>query len=328
MPQASYASKRAPKSLPKNGYPRQSTPETNKKRNLDMSSKGKHPRKYDNHPPSDRKRRASTSSVSSVSAVSSLEDLSEEDDSEEDADDEQEPAVRAPSYSRRNIKANRQLKNKKRRVSQNDSDDSDSDSDSDVYAGVDYISDAEDEEQDMEKMEEMVIMESERTPRAIPSSEFNDDSWTTNAFDDNMFLPAASFFDEENLYTAMDTFGEPGVASEAVETPATRRVHFEERSDSSSDSDSHTDDDIPGDFLQQDSLDPQLRRMIENDNENYQRSHRRQSEEIFGDIDFGHGNIYHVESEGSSAGSLSGYESMMIFDMYSVSLLLTQLERR
>jgi len=301
-------------------------------RNLDISPKGNQPRKSDNGRLSDRKRRASSSSVSSVSSVSSLEDLSEEgDDSEEDADDEQEPAVRAPSYSRRrDNKAGRQpTRTKRRRVLNNDSSDgSDSESSDDVYAGVDYITDAEDEEQEMEKMEEMMIMESEKTQRPLPSSEFNDEPWSTHAFDDNMFLPAASFFDEEHLYSAMDTFGEPDVTSEAVETPVARRVHFEERSDSSSDSDSHTDDDIPGDFLQQDSLDPQLRRMIENDNENYRRHHRRQSEEIFGDIDYGHGNIYHVESEGSSEGSLSGYESMMIGYSHLVSILLTHLKRR
>jgi hypothetical protein len=121
----------------------------------------------------------------------------------------------------------------------------------------------------------------------------------------------------------MDAFGEPEKTSEAVETPVARRVHFEERSDSSSDSDSHTDDEIPGDFLQQDSLDPQLRRMIENDHESYRTNHRRQSEEIFGDADYGHGNIYHVESEGSSEGSLSGYESMMTGHRHFCSVLLT-----
>jgi hypothetical protein len=124
-----------------------------------------------------------------------------------------------------------------------------------------------------------------------------------------MILPAASFFDEEQLYSAMETFGETDMASEAVETPVARRVHFEERSDSSSDSDSHSDDEIPSDFLQQDALDPQLRRMIENDNHEYHRSHRQKSEEMYGDADYGHGNIYHVESEGTSEGSLSGYET-------------------
>lgn len=310
-------------------------------RNLDSSPKANQ-RKVANAQPSDRKRRASSSSVSSVSSVSSLEDLSDEaDDSEEDADDEQEPAVRAPSYGRRrDNKAGRQpAVNKRRRVLDDDSSDSSDgnddidandsdDSSDDVYAGVDYITDAEDEDQDVEKLEEMIIVESEKTNRPLPSSGFDDDGWAINSFDDHMFLPAASFFDEEHLYSAMDTFGEPEVTSEAVETPVTRRVHFEERSDSSSDSDSHSDDDIPGDFLQQDSLDPQLRRMIENDNENYQRNTRRQSEEMFGDADYGHGSIYHVESDGSSEASLSGYESMIIGHSYCVLLLLTPLKRR
>ena len=260
-----------------------------------MSPKANQSRKLANSQPSDRKRRASSSSVSSVSSVSSLGDLSDE------ADDEQEPAVRAPSYGRRrDNKAGRQPAiNKRRRVLNDTSDSSDADdaddsddSSDDVYAGVDYITDAEDEDQDVEKMEEMMIVESEKTHRPLPSTGFAEDQWAINSFDDHMFLPAASFFDEEHLYSAMDTFGEPQVTSEAAETPVARRVHFEERSDSSSDSDSHSDDDIPGDFLQQDSLDPQLRRMIENDNENFQRNTRRQSEEMFGDADYGHGSIY------------------------------------
>lgn len=297
-------------------------------RNLDMS------RKASNVTSADRKRRASSSSVSSVSSVSSLGDLSEEGDDSEDADDEEEPAVRAPSYSRRrDNKTGRQPANtKRRRVLTDDSSDSSDandsdDSSDDVYAGVDYITDAEDEEQDVEKMEEMMIMESEKINHPMSSTGFTDDQWAISSFDNHMLLPAASFFDEEHLYSAMDTFGEPEVASEAVETPMPRRVHFEDRSDSSSDSDSHSDDEIPGDFLQQDSLDPQLRRMIENDNENLQRSHRRQSEEMFGDADYGHGSIYHVESDGSSEGSLSGYESMELGHSCYVSFLLTLFQK-
>lgn len=265
--------------------------------------------------------------------------MSEEaDESEDDADDEEDrPLAQAPSYGRRRPNTSRKTgrqpaKIKRRRVSDDEyhfgSDGSDSvDSSDDIYAGVDYISDGNDEEQDMEKLEEMIIMdESER--RILPPPQTNDSQWNSSEiFGDSMFLPAASFFDEEQLYTAMDTFGETDMASEAVETPIARRVHFEERSDSSSDSESHTDDEIPGDFLQQDSLDPQLRRMIENDHENH-RSHRRQSEEMFGDADYGHGNIYHVESEGPSEGSLSGYESMMAtYLMYRVYMLMPPFQR-
>ncbi|KAJ5888607.1 hypothetical protein N7495_008648 [Penicillium taxi] len=304
MPQSNhYGSKRAPKGSAK-------TP-------LEVSlNNGGQSKKSSKTNPFDRKRRASSSSVSSVSSVSSLEDLSDEADaSEDDADDEEDrPLAHVLACNRRQTKSRKPVKSKKRRFTKNEdsdgqfgSDASDSEEGSDdVYAAVDYITD-EDEEQDLEKMEERVIMESERSSRILPTSETVD--WqSAEVFGDSMFLPAASFFDDEHLYSAMDPFGETDLVSEAVETPAARRVHFEERSDSSSDSESHTDDEIPGDFLQQDSLDPQLRRMIESDNDHH-RSHRRQSEELYGDADYGHSNIYHVESDGSSEGSLSGYES-------------------
>lgn len=303
-------------------------------RHLDMSSKAANQARKPANVRSggkksfDRKRRASSSSVSSVSSVSSLEEMSEEgDDSEDDADDEEDrPLAKVSSYARRRDnarKAGRQpAKSKRRRITDEDfggrlnSDANESDDSSDdVYAAVDYITDADDEEQDVEKLEEMMIMQSERDHRVLPTSENVEDQWNgSEMFGDSMLLPAASFFDEEQLYRAMDTFGETDMASEAIETPVPRRVHFEERSDSSSDSDSHTDDEIPSDFLQQDSLDPQLRRMIENDNNNnsnHRRSHRRQSEELFGDTDYGHSNIYHAESDGTSEGSLSGYESTL-----------------
>jgi hypothetical protein len=280
-----------------------------------------------------RKRRSSSTSVSSVSSVSSLEELSEEsDDSEDDGDDEEDrPLARAPSYGRRQgktHKAGRQpTQNKRRLVSDEEYDDHISsdggdsdDSSDDIYAAVDYITDGDDEDRDVEKLEEIMIMESENEHRVLPTSEGVD--WVNSGtFEDHMILPTASFFDEEHLYSAMDAFGETDFASEAVETPMPRRVHFEERSESSSDSDSHTDDEIPSDFLQQDSLDPQLRRMIESDNEMH-RSHRRQSEELYGDADYGHGNIYHVESDGgSSKGSLSGYESMQA-DLFDIPVFM------
>lgn len=327
MPQRShYSSKQTHQTSAKTSNARAATPESNIMRHLDITPKAlaqskKSANSRSGGPgSSDRKRRASSSSVSSVSSVSSLEDLSEEaDESEDDADDEEDRPL-ALSYGRRHPttsrKTGRQPAKKKRRRASDDeydfgSDGSDSiDSSDDIYAGVDYISDG-DDEQDMEKLEEMMILD-ESEHRILPPSETNDSQWhSSEVFGDSMLLPAASFFDEEQLYTAMDIFGETDMASEAVETPVARRVHFEERSDSSSDSESHTDDEIPGDFLQQDSLDPQLRRMIENDHEHH-RSHRRQSEEMYGDADYGHGSIYHVESEGTSEGSLSGYESTLV----------------
>lgn len=349
MPQSNpYASKKAPKGSSKTVRP--STPDANILRQLDLSPQTANQNKKQSHGrmggqnSSGRKRRASTSSVSSVSSVSSIDDLELEgglsddlDDSEDDADDEEDrPRAVAPSYGRRQStsrKTGRQpAKSKRRRVSDDEdsdshfiSDPSDSEESSDdVYAAVDYITDGDDEEGDVEKLEELMIMESENKHRVLPSSEISESQWVgTEMFGDSMLLPAASFFDEEQLYSAMEAFGETDVASEAVETPVARRVHFEERSDSSSDSDSHSDDEIPGDFLQQDALDPQLRRMIENDNNNdYYRSHRQKSEEMYGDADYGHGNIYHVESEGTSEGSLSGYESMLAVHSQFCSVLI------
>lgn len=216
---------------------------------------------------------------------------------------------------------------------QKSSGDNDSeDSSDDVYAAVDYISDGDDDEDhDVEKLEELLIVESEDENdfngilTASTVSVANSHDWAgPNVFDDHMLLSAASFFDEEQLYTAMEAFGETDLASEtAVETPVPRRVHFEEDSDSSSDSDSHTEDEIPSDFLQQDSLDPQLRRMIENDNETYS-NRRRQSDELFAESDYGHSNIYHVESDAVSEESeSSGYESMQTPMEVELNLMLT-----
>ncbi|KAF4154991.1 hypothetical protein CNMCM6936_005542 [Aspergillus lentulus] len=275
----------------------------------------------------DHKRRASSSSISSVSSVSSIEALSDDaNESEEDADDEKEqPAVCGPSYGRRDKGRKSGMKStarKRVRLSVDDgydgqrsSDESDSyESSDDVYAAVDDISDGDDEDQDVEILEELLIVESEDehdVDDVFKTSTVSElDLAGTNTFEDHMLLSAASFFDEDQLYSAMETFGETDFASEAAaETPMPRRVHFEEDSDSSSDSDSHTEDEIPSDFLQQDSLDPQLRRMIENDNENYS-SRRRQSDELFAESDYGHSNIYHVESDAVSEGSeSSGYET-------------------
>ncbi|KAL3466161.1 hypothetical protein BJX64DRAFT_250990 [Aspergillus heterothallicus] len=274
---------------------------------------------------SDRKRRASSSTVSSLSSVTSMEALSDEANDSEDADDEDDqPILLTPSYGNRSRKAG--MKSTKRAKTttavlddESDQDISDGpdldDSSDDVYAAVDYISDGDDEDQDVEILEELLIVESEDEHdfgSALNSGVSDTHDWAgPTVFNDDMLLSAAPFFDEHQLYSAMEAFGETDVASEtAVETPVPRRVHFEEDSDSSSDSDSYTEDEIPSDFLHQDSLDPQLRRMIESDNEAVRRSSRRQSDEIYADSDYGHSNIYHVESDAAaSEGSSSGYET-------------------
>lgn len=281
----------------------------------------------------DRKRRAS---VSSVSSVSSIGESDGENDSEDDADDEEEPAaVRAPSYSHRREKALKAgRRSKKMRLFDDDffksGDEHDSDGSlDDVYAAVDYITDDDNEEHNVEKLEELLIVQSEDEQRfggmMAASDAGNTDQWAgAEAFNDHMLLSGASFFDDEHLYGAMDTFGETGFASEAAaETPVPRHVHFEDH-DSSSDSDSHTEDEIPSDFLHQDSLDPQLRRMIESDNDT-NRNRRRQSDETFGDADYGHGNIYHAESDAVSEGG-SGYESMSLGTCPPLTCMLTDFQ--
>lgn len=289
-----------------------------------------------------RKRKSSISSDSGVSSVSAVEGFSGDEDESEDADDEEDqPAKSAPSYGSNKRKARKaghktgsRLAERKKMKFADDQDDgyegqqssSEDDSD-DGYAAVDDITDADDEEQIVEKLEEQMIVESENEHSLDSILEVSDapdaDEWGgLGSIDDNMLFSTASFFDEEQLYSALDTIGETDMTSEAVETPAPRRVHFDE-SDSSSDSDQtptvSTDDEIPSDFLHQDSLDPRLRRMIENDTDPFSGPNQR-FDDIFGDFDFGQtGNIYHAESDAISDES-SGYESMYRTCMQSLIL--------
>lgn len=278
---------------------------------LHLDSKTPYSPRPKSGPLNNRKR----NSVSSVSSVSSIELDDGANDSDEDADDEEEPpAFRASSYGGKTRKAGGH-KSKKLRLSDDDhrksGDENDSDGSlDDVYAAVDDITDDDNEEQDVEKLEELMIVESEESRASRAAAEVGNTGWAhAGSFNDHMLLSADPFFDEEQLYGTLDAFAEPGLAEEAPETSVPRHVHFEE-ADSSSDSDSHTEDEIPSDFLHQDSLDPQLRRMIEHDSVTTGRR-RRQSDETFGDSDYGRGNIYHVESDAVSEGS-SGYESMFV----------------
>jgi hypothetical protein len=277
-----------------------------------------------------RKRKPSFSSISTISSVSGFEeDDQDEADSEASSDEDDESAHRAPSYGGKSriggrktgSKIKSSLSIKKRKLSYDEGyegqQSSAGDSDSD-YAAVDEISD-DDEDIDVEKLEEQMILESEseghKVDTTFSTTDGHDaDEWAGfGSFDDHILFSTEPLL-EDHLYSAMETFGETDFTSEAVETPVQRHVHFvvEENdadSDSSSDSrDGSTDDEIPGDFLQQDSLDPTLRRMIDND---YDTGSNQRYEDIFGESDFSHpANIYHVESDAVSNGS-SGYESML-----------------
>ncbi|KAL2001402.1 hypothetical protein VTN02DRAFT_1808 [Thermoascus thermophilus] len=347
MPHSNSQSPRhSPKNALKNSRMRSSTPDTPRASNSTAyvsaspgRSANRTPTKSKGvtlgHLSDNRKRKPSISSDSSVSSVSAVEGFSGDEDDSEDADDEGEdqPAESAPSYGSnkdKGRKAGRKtgspLAGRKKMRFADDLDDgyegqqsSGEDSSDDGYGAVDDITDAEDEEQDVEKLEEQMIVESENEHTLGSLMEVSDapdaDEWVgLDAIDNNLLFSTASFFDEDQLYSTLEMFGETDMASEAVDTPAQRRVHFEESDSSSSSSDSDQTptvssyDDIPSDFLQQDSLDPQLRRMIENDHDPFS-GPSLHYDDVFGELDFGHtGNIYHAESDAISDES-SGYET-------------------
>lgn len=230
-----------------------------------------------------------------MASTSKLEDSSDlSDDSDDDADDDDGHHVnrKGSKYVSRSTNHDRHGYNE---------DESDSD---DGYEAVDDITDGDEEDQNVEEAEELMIMESEKA--GVPGNAFD----STLFAEDGMFLPSENILDDEQLYAAMETFGESedGASDAAEETPVPRHVHFQESDSSTSDSDPPTEDELPGDFLQQDSLDPQLQQMIENDNDN-RANHLAPSDDVFGDSDYGNANIYHLESDAESSGS-SGYESM------------------
>ncbi|OAX84558.1 hypothetical protein ACJ72_01077 [Emergomyces africanus] len=183
----------------------------------------------------------------------------------------------------------------------------------DGYEAVNDVSDADDEEQEIELMEEELILDSEyehdlKTVTSAFASGVPDEWLGLDDLENRPLYSTGSFFEDEQLFLQsgnIDAVEEDALASATVDVPA-RRVHFAE-SDESSDSDKTTDDELMSDFLQQDALDPDLRRMIENDAEPVR---RQISSELLVPQDFYDlpGNIYHVETE-SSVASSSGYES-------------------
>ncbi|KAM5437806.1 hypothetical protein MferCBS31731_005310 [Microsporum ferrugineum] len=291
------------------------------------------------------KRRAppSISSDNSSSEDMSTGDEEEDDDdsgdSSEEDDEDSTSAAFAPSYGgKRRIghKAGRTggislLQDRKLKLQHAEEDDDarsvssvssvipsdiDSSDDSDDYQGVDEVSDGEDEELMLEKIEEEIILESENersTFSRLSGTGFGGgDEWTElDDLEHRPFYTAGSFFDDEHLL--MQSGGhsdhvDAGLTSEAAETPVQRRVHFESNDSSDSDKSSDEDELLP-DFLHQDRLDPNLRRMIETDSGPPRRT--RSPYDLFINSDFCDlpDNIYHVEESDNSVGSSSGYES-------------------
>ncbi|EEP82414.1 predicted protein [Uncinocarpus reesii 1704] len=294
-----------------------------------------------------RKRLASGSGDAS-STDADLDDEESDDANDEDDAEEDEPAVLAPSYGGKGINRKAGLKlgpsyskrGKKVKleesgygdnnnasedeysagmissvssVSSASADGSVASEDSDAeYEGVDDVSD--DDDLEVEKLEEELILdEYERDCVGVASGARGlGDEWS--GFDDLESRPlysAGSFFDDEQILlqsAATEVVIDVNLTNEPVETPVPRRVHFAESEDDSSDSDRTTDDELLSDFLQQDSLDPDLRRMIENDGDTPKRP--RNPHDLFATNDFYElpSNIYHVESD-SEVGCSSGYES-------------------
>lgn len=295
----------------------------------------------------DKKRKSSTFASESSDVDSDRNGADDTSEGEDGADEADEPASFAPSYGPKKRRSNHKpglgksrmmlttKKNKKRKFDHGDSGaESDfgdnasvssvssvdatmkSDDSDDGYEGVDDVSDGEDE--DVEKQEEALILNSEYGHGFEPH--ISNDWMGLDEIENRPLYSAGSFFDEGQLLLHAEDYEVLVEAEVAVDTtPVPRRVHFEPSENS--DSDSSTDDDFP-DFLQQDSLDPDLRRMIENDYEPPSRPRSPHDFYISSDLYEIPGNIYHVESD-TAVESSSEYESKHRCSIVTMCLLLT-----
>ena len=145
------------------------------------------------------------------------------------------------------------------------------DSSDDDYAGVDLISDSEEDEPDVEVAEERAIIDSAEdddddlhaTPR--PSNDDDDES-SWNGFEpesDEEYLGAHNpFFDEQFDRTHSSV---RALFEDTDNVSPTRRVHFDLSDSNTAESDSDLEGLFPDIFMPQDRLDPGFRRLIERD---------------------------------------------------------------
>lgn len=291
-----------------------------------------------------KKRKNAPSVTSDSSAGEELNDDDEEEDKDDtDDSDEDMPERFAPSYGgikkRSNHKAGRhsvrplfQSRKKLKLIQDDDEFDSrsvssvssvsptshngsDESEDDDGYDGVDEVSDGDEEEQSMEAFEEQAILQSEFERQRGPGEQGSNDVWM--GLDDLEHRPlysAGSFFDNEHLdddhfMEPVNTpVADPSLNDEPADLSTQRTVRFENAGDSS-DSDKTSDDELLPDFLYQDRLDPDLRRLIEIDVEAMNRGRSPQNLFINSDLSDLPNNIYHVDDTDASVGSSSGYES-------------------
>ena len=219
---------------------------------------------------------------------------------------------------------------KKGQKSFHDSDMLETIEDDDNYDAVDLISESDDED-DIEREEEKVIIDSEEENGKIKvgkrhrSRSRSGEAWS--GFSQDTTSADAPFFDEHfgrtERYSGFELYSpshlEIDKVSSEARTPQKRRVRFvDEVPQSSSSSSTSTTSEIgtelfPDLFLQQDRLDPSFRQLIENDNEDGERS-MTDGKGSYWDLDRnGDGErlpeVYELGDESSSSeGSSSGYE--------------------
>jgi hypothetical protein len=146
---------------------------------------------------------------------------------------------------------------------------SDNSSDDD-YAGVDLISDSEEDEPDVEEAEEQAIIESEEdddNDDAVLQPDNDDDQSSWAGFDlDDVPTFGGDGADDPLFDDHISRTSTPNMYAEATawEASSARRVRFDLSDSDSSDTEVNLFPDI---FLDQNSLDPQFRQTIENDND-------------------------------------------------------------
>ena len=207
-------------------------------------------------------------------------------------------------------------------------------SDDDDYDGVDNIGGADEDEPTVEELEEMMIINSEEEnnynfgspiiPAAPPS--VSSDGWPGFELNGGMFVDEVPFFQEQIgradpsiLALEIEAFNS-AVEEDSGSTPSppTRRVRFVDdvyraSSSTSTDGSDADEDPYPDLFLQQDSLDPSFRRIIENDGDGDNGQSMTDSEGSF--LAFDDNEDFELEKHGlnddssSNCGNSSGYES-------------------
>ena len=212
------------------------------------------------------------------------------------------------------------------------------DSDDEDYSGVNNFDSSDEDEPNVERLEEEIIIESEEeheshrgsplVPAAPPS--LSSDGWSGFDLNGSMFVDDLPFFEEqiERLdsgslaieFGAFNASVEDNSDSPPTPPSTVRKVRFVDdvhyassTSTSTSDANENIFDDL---LLQQDSLDPGFRRMIENDGDDDNGQYISDSEYSFLGVDEnGDHEDFELEKYGlnddspSDCGSSSGYES-------------------